>query len=306
MEITKKHWLGILVASVKKFSDENTIRDCAAIAFYTIFSLPGIAIISVMIASSFFYEHEQVKNELLKDITLLMGKSSEKQINQIISSPILSNESLLMKILGPIILIVSTTTVFISMQESLNKIWKVKAKPKKVVLKFFIDRLISLEFVASLGFIIIVSLTMDTMAAMLKVAMSDYIKNYSIYIVLVLNSIFSIAVSILVFASIYKVLPDLEIKWKDVWLGAIVTTVLFTIGKYLIAYYLDTNNFDNAYGAAGSLVAMLFWVYFTVIILLLGAQFTAVYAQHQGKKIKPNKYAVAIEIVEVAKKEGMN
>jgi membrane protein len=207
--------------------------------------------------------------------------------------------------LGPIILIVSTTTVFISLKESLNKIWQVKAKPKKVVLKFFIDRLISLEFVASIGFIIIVSLTMDTMVAMLKVTMYGYMKSYSIYVVLVLNSIFSIAVSVLVFASIYKVLPDVEITWKEVWLGAIVTTVLFTIGKYLMAYYLETNNFDNAYGAAGSLVAMLAWVYFSVIILFLGAQFTFVYTKHQGKKIKPNKYAVAIEIVEVAKNEIM-
>lgn len=306
MGYTVKTWWKILVESLKKFADENTIQDCASIAFYAIFSLPGIAIISVMVASSFFYEHEQVKNELLKDITLLMGKSVEKQIDQIISSPIFSGESFIMKILGPIILVVSTTTVFIFLQDSLNKIWKVKARPKKRLIKFIIDRLISLEFVASIGFIIIVSLTMDTMIALLKVAMSDYMKSYSIYLVLGINSIFSIAVTILVFASVYKVLPDVEITWKDVWVGALVTTVIFSIGKYIIAYYLDTNNFDNAYGAAGSLVAMLTWVYFSVIILLLGAQFTYVYAQHKGRDIKPSKYAVAIEVMEMGKNEHLS
>ena len=303
MAVTIKTGWQLLTATLKKFSDENTIRDCAAIAFYAIFSLPGIAIISITIAGFFFYEDEQIKNELLKDITALMGKSAEKQVGQIVASAVFSSESRLMKIIGPIILIISTTAVFIVMQESLNKIWQVKAKPRKVVLKFLIDRFISLEFVAAIGFIIIVSLTLDTMIAMLKISMTPYVKDYFSYIIIGINFIFSIGVTILVFAAIYKILPDVEITWKDVWVGAMVTTVIFTLGKYLVAYYLDTSNFDNAYGAAGSLVAMLAWVYFSVIILLLGAQFTYVYSQHKGRKILPNKNAVAIEVVEVDKKE---
>jgi membrane protein len=298
-ESLNKNMWKILIDSFKKFIDENSFQDAAAIAFYTIFSFPGIAIISVTIASGFFYEHEQVKNELLKQMTLLMGQSSEKYIKIMLNASLFSGESLFMKVIGSALLLISTTTVFISLQESLNKIWNIKPKPKRFILKLIANRVLSFSFVASTGLVLLVSLMMDTMIALFKVSILDYFADISIYIVTMINFVFSEAIAVLVFASIYKVLPDVRIQWKDVWVGATVTTILFTVGKTLIAYYLRSADFNSAYGAAGSLVAMLAWVYYSMLILFFGAQFTFVYTNNMGRKILPGKDAVEVKVVEV-------
>lgn len=299
MVLPLKSWGKILVDTIKKFFDENSFQDSAAIAFYTIFSLPGTAIITVMIASGFFYGDEEVESELLKQVTLLMGDSSAEQIELILQAPLFSGESVFMKIVGFGVLLFSATTVMISLQDSLNKIWHIKPKPKKKFLKFMINRLLSLTFVSSLGFVILVSLALDTLVALLKANIYEQLASYSGYFILVSNFIFAEVVAVLVFASIYKFLPDLQIKWRDVWLGAIVTAILFTIGKSLISYYLSTNNFDDAYGAAASLVALLAWVYYSMLILFFGAQFTYVYTKHKGRKYAPGKDAVEVKEVEV-------
>ena len=204
-----------------------------------------------------------------------------------------------MKIVGSAVLLFSATTVLISLQDSLNKVWHIKPKPKKMILNFVLNRLISLAFVASLGFIILVSLTMDTLIALFKVAISTHLGIFSTYVILVVNFAFAEIVAVLVFASIYKWLPDIKIKWKDVWVGAIVTTIFFTTGKNLIAYYLSTTNFNDAYGAAGSLVATLAWIYYSMLILFFGAQFTFFYAKYTGRKILPGKDAIVVELSEV-------
>lgn len=287
--------------SLKKFIDDNSFQDGAAIAFYTIFSLPGIAIISVLIASSFYFEHEDVKNELLKQVTLLMGESGASQIELILNASFFSGESLVVKILGTIVLIFSATTVLISLQESLNNIWHIRPKPKKKLLKFVLNRLLSLAFVASIGFIILVSLAFDTMIAVFKVSIIDYIGTLSTYVIQVINFIFAESIAFLIFASIYKILPAIKIEWKDVWVGALMTTIFFTIGKFLISYYLSTTNFKDAYGAAASLVAMLAWVYYSNLTLFLGAQFTYIHAKEKGRLIMPGKNAVELKEVEVKK-----
>ena len=299
MVLPLKSWWKVIVDTITKFFDENSFQDSAAIAFYTIFSLPGIAIISVMIASGFFYGDEEVKSELLKQVTLLMGDSGAKQIERIIQAQLFSGESVFMKIVGFGALFFSATTVMISLQDSLNKIWHIKPKPKKKFLKFVFNRLLSLAFVSSLGFIILVSLALDTLVALLKAHIYEQFVSYSAYFIVAINFIFAEIVAVIVFASIYKLLPDLQIRWRDVWLGAIVTTILFTIGKYLISYYLSTNNFDDAYGAAASLVALLAWVYYSMLILFFGAQFTYVYTKYKGRKYAPGKDAVVVKEVEV-------
>lgn len=291
----------ILLKTLKGFVRGNSFQNSAAIAFYTIFSLPGIAIISVVTASSFFYDDKEVQKEILKQVTLLIGENSADQVEQVMNSTFLSYESLMMKIIGAIVLLISTTTVFVSLQESLNSIWEVKSKPKKIIIKMIINRLLSLAMVAAIGFLVLVSLTMDTLLAMLKSVLAMKLSDHSFYIIIAINFTFSILISLLVFASIYKVLPDVNIQWKDVWAGAIFTTILFTAGKYLIAYYLTDNRLTDAYGAAGSLVALLAWVYYSILILLFGAQFTCVYSRRKGRRIKPSRGAVSIEIVEVKK-----
>jgi membrane protein len=204
-----------------------------------------------------------------------------------------------MKIVGAVALVISATTVFISLQDSLNFIWRIRPKPKTFILRFLISRLLSLAMVVSIGFLILVSLMADTLIALLRYTINDYLPAFSYYIILTINILFSLGIILLVFASIYKVLPDAQIKWKDVWIGAIVTTVFFTGGKYLISYYLTTSSVTDAYGAAGSLVILLLWVYYSVLILFFGAQFTFVYTKHKGRMIRPDKDAVSIRIEEI-------
>jgi membrane protein len=299
MKIRFKSWWHVLRDTVKRFFNDNPFQYSATIAYYTILSLPGIAIISVMIASSFFYEDNEVRNELLKQTKLLMGETSAEQIEGVLNKASVSEESTIMTIIGAVALVISATTVFISLQDSLNYIWRIRPKPKTFILRFLINRLLSLAMVVSIGFLILVSLMADTLIALLRYTINDYLPAFSYYIILTINILFSLGIILIVFASIYKVLPDAQIKWKDVWVGALVTTVFFTGGKYLISYYLTTSSFTDAYGAAGSLVILLLWVYYSVLILFFGAQFTFVYTKHQGRMIRPDKDAVSIRIEEI-------
>ncbi|MBR9998349.1 MAG: YihY/virulence factor BrkB family protein [Cyclobacteriaceae bacterium] len=301
MKIPYYMWWQILKDTVTKFFNDNPFQYSATIAYYTILSLPGIAIISVMIASSFFFEDNEVRNELIKQTKLLMGESSAEQIESVLSRASISEESNIMKIIGAVTLVISATTVFVSLQDSLNYIWRIRPKPKKFFVRFLLNRLLSLAMVVSIGFLILVSLMADTLIALLRHTISDYLPGFSYYIFLTVNILFSLGIILLVFASIYKVLPDAQIKWKDVWIGAIVTTIFFTGGKYLISYYLSTSSFSDVYGAAGSLVLLLVWVYYSVLILFFGAEFTYVYTKHKGRIIKPDKNAVGIKIEEIEK-----
>lgn len=286
--------------SFTEFFSQNPFRHSAAIAYYTIFSLPGMAIIAVLVASS-FYEREAVRSELLNQVTLLMGSNSAQQVEVLMSKAFFSDESIIMKIVGIATLLISATTVFASLQDSINTIWNIRPKPKKEVLKFLINRLLSLAMVASIGFLLLVSLMADTLMAIFKDALTYLISDSSFYLVWFINASVSVALITMVFALIFKVLPDAQVEWKHVWTGAILTTVLFILGKYLIGYYLSSSDLGDAYGAAGSLVALLSWVYYSVVILLYGAQFTFTYNQLKGRSILPNEGSVAIMIEEIDK-----
>lgn len=294
-------WGKVFSKSGQKFIDENSFLYSAGIAFYTIFSLPGIALVTVFIASSFIYEDNEVKNELLQQVSLMVGQSSADQVEELLERQMFTDEPVWVKSLGIIVLLISTTTVFISLQNSLNSIWRIKPKPKKMVLTFLLNRLVSLAMVVSIGFVLMVSLTMDTLIALLRNIIQNFVGDFSFYVVMVVNYTFSVVITILVFASIYKVLPDAKIKWKDVWVGAIATTVFFLIGKLLIAFYLDNSDLNDAYGAAGSLVALLSWVYYSVLILIFGAQFTYTFINVKGRNIRPQKGAVKVDLVEIEK-----
>ncbi len=300
MQVNLQFIWRLIKKSFISFFSHNPFRHSAAIAYYTIFSLPGMAIIAVMVAGS-FYEREAVRTELLNQVGLLMGSSSAEQVKILMSKAFFTNESLIMELVGVITLLISATTVFVSLQDSINTIWHIRPKPRKEVFKFLINRLLSLAMIASIGFLLLVSLMADTLIAILKDTMSFLIADSSYYFIWVLNIGLSLAIITFVFALIFKVLPDAKILWKHVWLGAIVTTALFVGGKFLIGYYLSSSSLGDAYGAASSLVALLAWVYYSVLILLYGAQFTFTYNQLKGRKIAPNKEAVSIVIEEIEK-----
>ena len=275
----------------------------SAIAFYTIFSLPAILIIALAIGAA-FYERNIVQDELLSQVGRLIGPDSAKEIEQILSNATFDNTSTFAKGVGIATLIFSATTVFISLQNSLNKIWGIKPKPKRGFVKFILNRLLSLAMVASVGFLLLVSLVIDTVLVIFQDLLSRVLEGVTLYILNGVNILISLVLVTVIFGLLFRVLPDARIKWRDVWVGAVVTTCFFALGKFLIGFYLGNSDFNSAYGAAGSLVIILVWVYYSTVIFLFGAELTSVYAEETGSIIKPYDTAVKVQMVELEKNEN--
>ena len=273
------------------------MSDASSIAFYTIFSMPAILIIALSIGSA-FYEKNHVQDELLIQVSRLVGRESAKEIELILSNATLDKTNTVAKIAGVITLIFSATTVFISLQSSLNKIWGIKPKPRNGIIKFTMNRLLSLAMVASIGFVLLVSLVIDALLMLFQEMLSHVLEGTTLYILNFINIIISLGFITVVFGLMFKVLPDARIKWRDVWVGSIVTMVLFTTGKFLIGFYLGNSSFNSAYGAAGSLVIILVWIYYSTTIFLFGAELTAVYTEESGSRIEPYSTAVRVRLKE--------
>ncbi|GAA0891082.1 YihY/virulence factor BrkB family protein [Fulvivirga kasyanovii] len=298
-----KTWKILKQTGVEFFNDDP-MGYSASIAFYTIFSMPAILIITVTIAGS-AYEQQTVQGGLMEQIETLIGPQSAEEVKKILENARNTTSSTLAKIVGIATLVFSATTVFVSLQNGLNKIWGIKPKPERGVVKFIMNRLLSLAMVISIGFLLLVSLLVDTIVVVFRNILSEFLSGMTYYFVAAFNIAFSLLVITLVFAMIYKVLPDARIKWRTVWVGAFVTTLLFSLGKYLIGFYLGNSSVGSAYGAAGSLVLLLIWVYYSSVLILFGAEFTYVYSRHYGHRIRPDKDAVIVKVQEVEEEDGV-
>lgn len=279
---------------------DDSMAYASSIAFYTIFSLPAVLIIALAVGTA-FYEKQVVEEELLSQVERLIGSSSAKEVRQILAQATFDATSTFAKVIGIATLVFSATTVFISLQTTLNKIWGIKPKPKRGLLKFALNRLLSLAMVATIGFLLLVSLVIDAILVAFQGVLSRLLEGITLYIVNIINIAISLGLVTVIFALLFKVLPDARIKWRDVWVGAIITTVLFTIGKFLIGFYLGNSSFNSAYGAAGSLVVILVWVYYSTVIFLFGAELTSVYTEEVGRRIEPYDTAVKVQVVELEK-----
>ena len=289
--------------TVVNFYEDDSMSYASSIAFYTIFSMPAILIIALSIGTT-FYERNVVQEELINQVENLIGMNSEEEITEIISNATLDSTGAFAKTVGIITLIFSATTVFASLQSSLNKIWGIKPKPMRGIVKFMINRLLSLAMVAVMGFLLLVSLVVDAALVLFQGFLSKIMEGLTLYILQAMNVAFSFGIITIIFALVFKVLPDADVKWRDVWPGAFITTILFSIGKFLIGFYLGNSPFSSAYGAAGSLVIILVWIYYSTIIVLFGAELTSVYTEVIGEKIKPNDTAVKVQQVEIEKNEN--
>ena len=296
-KILPNYW-SIIKCTVSGYFNNDSFLYAGSIAFSTIFSLPAIIMISLSIGSA-FYERDLVQQELLNQIARLIGSESTLQIEKIILNATYDMSSAFARVIGIGTLIFSATTVFVSLQTSLNKMWGIKPKPDKGWLKYIINRLLSFAMVVSFGFVLLVSLLLDTILVLVQNKVNLIFDGLTAYLVAAANLVVSMAIITLIFALLFKILPDAKIRWRDVWVGAFITTVLFTVGKYLIGFYLGNSNINSAYGAAGAFVIILIWVYYSTLIFLFGAEFTSVYASKHGKGIVPYKNAVKFKIVEV-------
>jgi membrane protein len=292
-----KNSLTVLKETFKGFMADKGLKLSASLSYYTLFSLAPMLLLVISLAGA-FYGREASEGRIFNEINSLIGNDAAAQIQQVISNMELSGKTTLSLFIGAITLIIGATTVFGEIQDSINMIWKVKAKPKKGWLKLIKDRLLSGSIIIGLGFLLVVSLIINGAL----VALNDILKSWFPEFTILLLNIANIAISFLVitvlFGVIFKVLPDAKIKWKDVRAGAFFTACLFLLGRYIIGLYITTTGAGSPYGAAGSIIVILLWIYYTAAILYFGAEFTRAYAIFKGRHIRPSEFAVFVEMRE--------
>ena len=305
MKFSIKDTWSILKQSFIDFIDNKVFKLSAALAFYTIFSLPAMLIIIIAV-SDVFYGRAAIEGTLYHQISNFVGTDAALQIQEAIRGAALSQSSYFATIVGIITLLFGATSVFSEIQDSINHIWKLKSKPKgSGFLKMVVNRLLSFSLVISLGFLLLVSLLINGLMDMLITRLTVMFPELTVIVVYAVNIIITFGITALLFAMIFKVLPDARIQWKHVRAGAFTTAILFMVGKFLIGYYLGHSKLSSTYGAAGSVIVMLLWVYYSAMILYFGAVFTHVYAVHTGSMIYPSNYAVWVQQIEVESKESI-
>lgn len=261
----------------------------AVIAYYALFSLPSLLIITVHFAGIFF-GRDAVEGRITGEIGGLIGQESAELIQAMIINSALSESSVLFIIFGIGVLIFGATGVFFQLQKALNDIWSVRAK-KNTFLDTLKRRVISFGMVLAIGLLLLISLVITTAINALSDLIGNYYTDLSSQLVQILNFIFSQIIITALFATIFTLLPDVKIKWKTNLIGAFMTSLLFLAGKYLIGFYFAASDPASVYGAAGSLVLILLWVYYTCLILFLGAEFTVNWALLRNIKIEPSSNA---------------
>ncbi len=279
-------------SAYKEWNEKDPFRQSAVIAYYAIFSIPGLLVLIISV-TGFFFGNETVNSNIITEVSKTLGEATGKQIKEILENLNHSKSTVLGSIIGGIVLLVGATGVFVELQKTLNIIWKVKVVPQKGIWPVLKARLFSFGLILAIAFLLLVSLVVSTaIAAMGNLVNSDDSGILS-FIYNILNIVFSLAIISVLFAIMFKFLPDAKIKWKHVWLGGLVTGILFTLGKTALAFYFGKAQPASTYGAAGSIILILLWVSYSSMIMFFGAEFTAAFA---------NKYSGIVPPSEIAKK----
>lgn len=291
---------GILKRTIGEFNDDEGTKLSASLSYYTIFSVAPFLVIIISI-SGFVFGREAVEGKVYGQINKLIGPEAALQIQHIIANVQLKDHGIWGLIIGSFILILGATGVFTEIQGSINYIWSIRAKPKRGIVKLIIDRVISFSLIVGVGFILLVSLIINAMMDLLYNRLEKLFVNSSVHLLYALNMVIIFVVITGLFTIIFKVLPDAKIAWKDSITGASFTSVLFIIGKFLIGLYIGNSRLGATYGTVASIFAILVWIYYTSIILYLGAEFTKLYSRELGEGIKPT--AQAVYIIKTESKE---
>lgn len=298
----KNIW-GILKQSFNGFSEDKVPKLSASLAYYTVFSLGPLLIVLIFLAS-FFLGRAAIEGSIFGQIKGFVGASAAAQIQEIVKNASLNGKGGFAATIGVITLLIGATTVFGEIQDSVNSIWGLKAKPKAGIWKLIKDRLLSFGIIGSLGFLLLVSLAVTALVEGLNQRLQRIFPDVTVVLFYIVNLLITLAVVTALFAVIFKVLPDAKIKWKDVLAGSIATAVLFMIGKFLIALYVAKSSISTTYGTAGSFVILLVWIYYSSFILYFGAEFTKAWAIKWGSEIRPNEYAVLLKKMEIESSSG--
>ena len=276
----------------------------AALAYYTVFAIAPMLIVIISLCD-IFYGREAIEGTIYQHIQGFVGHDAAVQVQQIIRNATVSRDISWASVIGVCALIFAATGVFAEIQDSINFIWRLKAKPKKGWLKLITNRVLSFSMVISLGFILLVSLVVNSMLDLLGQQLLKLFPGIAVYLAYSINLLITFITISSLFAIIFKILPDARIQWRDVVIGSFTTAILFMLGKFAIGYYLGKTQISTTYGAAGSVVIILLWVYYSATILYFGACFTHSYAKRIGRNIYPNDYAVFIQEIELENKASL-
>jgi membrane protein len=278
-------WRETIVTTLKNWLAHDSMAESAALGFYTVFSLAPVLLVVVAIAGAIFGQ-DAVRGRIVKQFGGLMGQDQAEMVQTLLQKAQKENTNGIAAMIGFVTLIVGATAVFSQLQASLNRIWEVEPKPGHFFKDFIRKRLMSFAIVIAIGFLLLVSLVISAGVEALQNYVATRFSLEAVWLEWA-NAALSFALFTLLFAMIYRILPDARIPWKDVWLGAIVTAGLFVLGKWAIGLYLGRTAVTSTFGAAGSIIVLLLWVYYASFIVLMGAEFTHAYAKRLEKHVTP-------------------
>lgn len=285
----QKYWT-ILKDAGSGFGSDNAVKLSGSLAYSTIFSLPPMLLLIIISGGSLFGQ-DAIQGTLFTEINDVVGPETALQIQNMIVNLQFQQGSTLATIISIVALVIGATGIFVEIQSSLNIIWGVQSKPKKSIIKLVLNRLISFSMILGLGFLLIVTLLINTLVLALSRQIMRILPELPINLLNLTSTVISFLVLSFLFSIIFKMLPDVKIKWKEVLPGALVTTLLFLLGKFAIGLYINNSNTVSIYGAASSVIVLLMWIYYSAFILYFGAEFTRAHIEYGGKIIQPNSYA---------------
>lgn len=288
MRKIKVFW-SLLKKSYFHWNRDEPWATSATIAYYALFSLPSLLIIVVTIAGYFFGE-DAVRGRITEQISEFIGVEPAEAIEGMIANAALEDTSTIALIIGLLILLFGATGVFFHLKMAMNNIWNVAAK-KNTYFRMFMNRVISFGMILVIGLLMLIALIISAMLAALNEYLAQIAPGFTPYMITILNFLISFAFITSLFAAIFKLLPDVKLKWRVTFLGAVLTTSLFLIGEFLMGYYFGAANPGSVYGGASSVILILLWVYYTCLIVFFGVEFTVQYALYKNEKVEPNEYA---------------
>lgn len=291
MKIHTRNIYHILLKALTKWWVKDPFRESAIIAYYAIFALPGLLVV-IITSAGYFFGSDAVNNHITAEFKSTMGVDAAEQIQNIILQASEAKNSLMATIIGVIVMIVGATTVFAQFQKSLNTIWEVKVdKSKSGIWSFVRIRLFSFGLIVTFAFLLIVSLVISALLSAFGNWLSGHFSEIFFMALQVANLVLSLIILTVLFALMFKFLPDAKIKWKNVWIGSIVTAFLFDIGKFGLGLYFGKLNPGDGYGAAGSIILIMLWVSYSSMIVFFGAEFTRAYADFTSDRVVPTEIA---------------
>lgn len=282
----------LLKETFRAWLERDPFDNSVIIAYYTIFSLPGLLVIIINLAGLVFGA-EAVTHQISGQISSMVGQDTAKDIESIIANASNQKGTILSTVLSIATLLFGATGVFYQLQQVLNRMWEVKPKPKGKILKLIKDRLFSFGLILVVGFLMLVSLVMSAALSAVSDWMTGHFSDSLKFVFKILDILVSLGVITLLFAAIFKFLPDAKVRWRDVWVGAFLTAVLFVVAKFALGVYFGQSNPGSAYGAAGTVILIMLWVSYAALIILFGAEFTQEYANKFGHHVEPTEAAIS-------------